>query len=93
MYSYPNLIPLSPDAVQHIAHCIADLEFADVYGFTWRRNIIGGGKQAVEHSIARYLAAVSLRSDLVGQGPAQPTCHYQHYAGEYGGYRSQVIPA
>ena len=59
MYSYPNLIPLSPNAVQHIAQSIADLDFDDVYGFTWGRNIIGNGKAAAERSIARYLAAVS----------------------------------
>ncbi len=59
MYSYPNLIPLSPNAVQHIAESIADLDFDDVYGFTWGRNIIGGGKAAAERSIARYMAAVS----------------------------------
>jgi len=59
MYSYPNLIPLSPDAVRHIAASIADLEFDDVHGFTWGRNIIGGGKAAVARSVARYLAAIA----------------------------------
>lgn len=59
MYSYPNLIPLSPAAVQHIARRLAGIEFDDVYGFTWGRNIIGDGRQAVDRSIDRYLMAVS----------------------------------
>ena len=58
MYSYPNLIPLSPVVVHRMAGVLGDLEYEDVYGFTWRRNIIGGGKAAVEESFARYLSAV-----------------------------------
>ena len=65
MYSYPNLIPLSPDAVRHIAQSIAGLPIDDVYGFTWGRNIIGSGQKAVERSIERYLAAVSSHPQAV----------------------------
>lgn len=59
MYSYPNLIPLQPDAVRAIQACLAGYEFRDVYGFTWGRNILGGGREAVDASFARYLAAVA----------------------------------
>lgn len=62
MYSYPNLIPLNPAGVRKIADGLADLDFDDVYGFTWGRNIIGGGKMAVWRSMARYLAAISAQS-------------------------------
>jgi hypothetical protein len=30
-----------------------------VYGYTWSRNIIGGGRAAVDASFERYLAAVA----------------------------------
>ena len=67
MYSYPNLIPLAPEDVRRISQCLAGLPFDDVYGFTWGRNIIGGGNEAVERSIARYLAAVSEHSQQIGR--------------------------
>src|SRR5271165_3780434 len=41
MYSYPNLIPLQPAVVERLARTVSDLEYEDVYGFTWGRNIIG----------------------------------------------------
>ena len=58
MYSYPNLIPLRPSVVERLARTLEHLDYEDVYGFTWGRNIIGGGKDAVIRSFARYLAAV-----------------------------------
>jgi hypothetical protein len=58
MYSYPNLIPLRPDAVRRIERTLRDLDYEDVYGFTWGRNIMGGGKAAVAASFERYLMAV-----------------------------------
>ena len=33
--------------------------FEDVYGYTWGRNIIGGGREAVERSFERYLGAIA----------------------------------
>ena len=59
MYSYPNLIPLQPHAVRTIEARLAGYEFRDVYGFTWGRNILGGGREAVDASFARYLAAAA----------------------------------
>jgi hypothetical protein len=35
-------------------------EFADVYGYTWGRNIIGDGRAAVDRSFDRYLQAVGV---------------------------------
>jgi DNA-directed RNA polymerase subunit RPC12/RpoP len=67
MYSYPNLIPLAPHAVRQIAERLAEVNFDDVYGFTWGRNIIGGGRRAVDRSLTRYLAAVSPDSPQIGR--------------------------
>jgi hypothetical protein len=55
MYSYPNFIPMRPRDVQAIRDRIAGLEFEDVYGYTWRRTIIGGARAAVDASFDRYL--------------------------------------
>jgi hypothetical protein len=58
MYSYPNLIPMDPAAVAAMRARLASYGFADVYGYTWGRNIIGGGKAALEASFERYFGAV-----------------------------------
>lgn len=58
MYSYPNAIPMHPDAVRKMRRAIARLEFEDVFGFTWKRNILGGGQGAVARSFDRYLSAI-----------------------------------
>ena len=58
MYSYPNYIPLHPDAVRALQAAVADCAFEDVFGYTWGRNIIGGGRAAVDRSFDRYLAAI-----------------------------------
>lgn len=59
MYSYPNYIPLAPQAVGDMRDRLAPYSFDDVFGFTWRRNIIGDAKACVEHSFDRHLAAVA----------------------------------
>jgi glyoxylase-like metal-dependent hydrolase (beta-lactamase superfamily II) len=59
MYSYPNAIPLAPGAVRAMRRSLEELKFDDVFGFSRGRQIIGGGKAAVEESFRRYLAAIS----------------------------------
>jgi hypothetical protein len=59
MYSYPNFIPLKPAAVRSMQARLANYAFEDVYGYTWGRNIIGGGREAVDRSFDRYLDAVT----------------------------------
>jgi len=61
MYSYPNLIPMDPEAVDAMRRRLAGYAYENVYGYTWGRNIIGGGKQAVEASFERYFAAIAGR--------------------------------
>jgi hypothetical protein len=59
MYSYPNYIPMKPSAVNFIRKSIEQIEFEDVFGYTWGRNIIGNARAAVDRSFDRYLAAVT----------------------------------
>lgn len=61
MYSYPNLIPMGVPDVIAMRERIARYDFDDVYGYTWGRDIIGGGREAVDVSFERYLNALSLR--------------------------------
>jgi len=58
MRSYPNLIPLPARAVERIAAALAPFAFERIYGIFFDRVIPTGGKQALEASVARYLAAV-----------------------------------
>ena len=58
MYSYPNLVPMRTSDVVAMRERLAPYAFVDVFGYTWGRNIIGGGREAVDASYERYLAAV-----------------------------------
>jgi glyoxylase-like metal-dependent hydrolase (beta-lactamase superfamily II) len=58
MHSVPNYIPVTPDVIRNIQSRLADLDFDDVYGFTWGLNIIGNARQAVNQSFERYLTAI-----------------------------------
>ncbi|TPI50388.1 MULTISPECIES: MBL fold metallo-hydrolase [unclassified Mesorhizobium] len=59
MYSYPNYIPLNAAAVRRIAAALEPFTFDDIYGAWWNQNIIGGAKQALAASVARYLTAIA----------------------------------
>ena len=59
MRSYPNFTPMPPDAVRGMQSRLAGYDFEDVYGFTWGRNIIGGGRAAVDASFELYLSAIA----------------------------------
>jgi len=58
MYSYPNLIPMKPADVRAMRDRISRFQFEDVFGFSRGRNIIGGGRAAVDRSFERWLWAV-----------------------------------
>lgn len=60
MYSYPNLIPMKIRDVLAMRSRLARFSFDNVHGYTWGRDIIGNGRQAVDASFDRYLKAVSL---------------------------------
>jgi hypothetical protein len=57
MYSYPNLIPLPPQAIRRIERALAPYLFDRIYGAWWNRVVESDGKACVERSVARYLAA------------------------------------
>jgi hypothetical protein len=59
MYSYPNYMPMPPSAVKGMRARLAGYDFEDVFGYTWGRNIIGGGRAAVDASFDRCLAALA----------------------------------
>jgi hypothetical protein len=59
MYSYPNLLPLRPSEVRAMRARLAPFDYDDVYGYSWGRNIIGGGRAAIEASFDRYLTTLS----------------------------------
>ncbi|ALN93906.1 MBL fold metallo-hydrolase [Lysobacter gummosus] len=59
MYSYPNYIPMKPADVRAMRERVARYAFEDVYGYTWGRNIIGGGREAVDASFDRYFKAIA----------------------------------
>jgi hypothetical protein len=55
MYSYPNYIPMRGSDVRAMRERLEGYAFADVYGFTWGRNILGGARAAVDASFDRFL--------------------------------------
>ena len=64
MYSYPNLIPLSADAVGRIVAALEPFAFEQIYGAWWGTVVRRGGKDAVRRSADRYIRA--LRGEAVG---------------------------
>jgi hypothetical protein len=59
MRSYPNLIPLSAKQVTGIAAALEPFPFDTVYGHYFDRVIPTGGKQILEISLKRYVAAIN----------------------------------
>ena len=55
MYSYPNAVPMRSSDVRAMRERLRGLEFEDVYGYSWGRNILGGGRAAVDASFERHL--------------------------------------
>lgn len=65
VHSVPNHIPVGPHVVRDVQRRLADLDFDDVYGYTWGLNILGGARQVVDRSLMRYLDTIT--------GDASPT--------------------
>lgn len=59
MHSYPNFVPMKTSDILAMRKRLAGCDFADVFGFTWGLNILGGGRAAVDASFDRFLAAVN----------------------------------
>jgi hypothetical protein len=58
MYSYPNLIPLNEQEINHITEQIKPFAYNRIYGAWWNRNILENAKQAVRQSAQRYINAI-----------------------------------
>jgi hypothetical protein len=58
-YSSPNHMPMRSADVRAMRERLRGFGFDDVYGFSRGRNIIGGGRAAVDASFERHLAAVA----------------------------------
>jgi len=58
MYSYPNFIPLGPEAVRHTRDVLAPFAFDRIYGAWWDRVIPEGGSEALARSAERFLRAI-----------------------------------
>lgn len=58
MRSYPNLIPLSMRAVDHIVTALEPHPFERIYGAWWDAHILTNGKAAVRRSAERYRSTI-----------------------------------
>ncbi|KAK2880133.1 hypothetical protein FQN49_000547 [Arthroderma sp. PD_2] len=58
MWSYPNQIPLPPDAVNHIWKTVAPLDFEDIHGGFMGRDTIGNSRKKVLESAQVYIKAM-----------------------------------
>jgi hypothetical protein len=58
MRSYPNFIPLSARAVEHIGQALAPFAFETIYGHYFDRVIARDAKAVLARSVERYIAAV-----------------------------------
>jgi len=59
MRSYPNLIPLGANAINHILRTIEPFPFDQIYGAWWKANVLSNAKAAVQRSARRYLRWIS----------------------------------
>ena len=61
MYSFPNLIPLGPEAIRRILAAVEPFSYDRIYGAWWNHVIAGEAKAAVAFSARRYLGAIGAR--------------------------------
>lgn len=59
LYSYPNMMPMRPEAVHAMQSRLAPFDFEQLYGFSWDRNILGDARAAVDRSFVRYFQALA----------------------------------
>jgi hypothetical protein len=59
MYSYPNYVPLTGNAVERIEKAVEPFAFDRLYGAFWDAEIREGGRTAVRKSVERYLTAIN----------------------------------
>jgi len=59
LYSYPNLIPLSAQAVGAIAAAVKPFAYDRIYGAWWERQIPSNAQAIVAQAVARYTKAIT----------------------------------
>jgi hypothetical protein len=55
MYSYPNLIPLSPEIVRRVAASVEPFEFDRIYGAFHPLQVESDAKRVIHSSVERYI--------------------------------------
>lgn len=58
MYSFPNLIPLSPAAVRRVVAAVEPFEYDRIYSAWWEKVTFSDAKNAVRRSADRYISAI-----------------------------------
>ena len=58
MYSFPNLIPLSPNAVRRVVAAVEPFAYDRIYSAWWDKVTYQDAKQAVHRSAERYIALI-----------------------------------
>jgi hypothetical protein len=61
--SHPNLIPLCAKLVAVIGAALEPFAFGTIYGHYFDRVIAANGKQILQDSVKRYVAALNSASD------------------------------
>jgi glyoxylase-like metal-dependent hydrolase (beta-lactamase superfamily II) len=58
MYSFPNLIPLSPAAVRRVVAAVEPFAYDRIYSAWWDKVVSQDARQAVHRSAERYIAHI-----------------------------------
>ncbi len=58
MYSFPNLIPLSPAAVRRVVAAVEPFAYDRIYSAWWDKVTVEDAKRAVHRSADRYIALI-----------------------------------
>ncbi|MGE5310359.1 MAG: MBL fold metallo-hydrolase, partial [Nitrospirota bacterium] len=72
MYSFPNLIPLSPEAVVGIVEAVMPYCFDRIYGGWWEKTVSAGAMDALVRSARRYIRAIEGKPSLLGSPRVWP---------------------
>ncbi|OJX16707.1 MAG: MBL fold metallo-hydrolase [Devosia sp. 67-54] len=56
LYSAPNYVPMPSREIRRMRELLNGYDFADAYGFTWGRNLIGNARAILDASFDRHLA-------------------------------------
>ena len=66
MRSYPNYIPLNPEAVRGIVEAVRSYPFDRIYGGWWQNDLLEDGMAVVERSADRYIQRIKGKREAEG---------------------------